>query len=105
MDNEVKGTTEEAGVEEMGEKPPPIKLETCEDWQNFFKMLAEPNCKKCLGQGYVGINTTTKMPVGCSAKRCSMSKLRQHQRTERIRKMKEKQREAKLEVKDAPVNT
>jgi hypothetical protein len=80
------------------EKPKSNKLETCEDWQEFFGKLANPKCTKCYGRGYTGwseFDDKGRMPIGCSAKNCSIHKLRMFQREQQIRQMKKKQEEMK----------
>ena len=83
-------------IKDTNEAPKQIKLETCEDWVEFLKVLANKNCNKCYGKGNIGINLTTKMPTLCNAKRCSGSQLRHLQREERIKQIKIKQEESRV---------
>jgi len=93
---------DETVINDDVKSPTSKKLETCEDWQGLFTMLANPKCTKCYGRGYVGLHTVgtevidgetveKKMPVGCSAKRCALSNFRLLVREQKMRQMKEKQ--------------
>ena len=96
-------------VKDEEPKAKKVSLETCEDWQEFFSKLANKKCtaKGCHGRGYVGFKETEqgKMPVGCTAKRCSIYNLRILQRHQRINQMKKKQEEKKGKVENDTNNT
>lgn len=81
-------------------KAEPKKIETKEDWEEFFTKLANPKCKAtgCYGRGFTGWDTTTGMPKGCTAKGCSLRNLRALQRQQKINAMKKKNEEKVIEA-------
>lgn len=81
----------------------PKKIETCEDWEELLTKLANPKCSKCYGRGYKGwiirkevnaegVTTESKMPNGCTAKRCSLRNLQVLQRQQKIEAMRNKKK-------------
>jgi hypothetical protein len=94
--------TEEATMPEVvTELPQEAQEVTPLNWEEIFRGLANPNCKKCYGRGFVGHVETPKgrMPKACVAKRCSMHKFYILQQQARRQQLLDKQKKAE-EVKE-----
>jgi hypothetical protein len=92
---------------EVMEKPTKIELKTSEDWEYFFtNYLANKNCNKCYGKGFIGRNILNdNMPVGCTAKGCSIHNLKLLQRQQQIADLKRKQDEKKVKVENVSTDS
>lgn len=80
----------------MAEKQEQQEL-TPDNWEEWFRKLANPNCNKCYGRGFVGWVETPKgrMPKGCGAKGCSLHKFKLLQIQARRQQMQEEAKKRK----------
>lgn len=82
---------------EMAEK---VEGATDEQWKELYGHFAKSSCRKCYGRGYVGRNAKTGKFIGCTAKGCSIHKMK----IARWQQKKKEQEEMRAKLKEKEEN-